>query len=148
MVTQSGPPTERHVVTCFLWRRTRRGDRILLLQRSQLVSTYRGRWAAVSGTVETTPDEQAYREVAEETGLSREDLTLQARGEPLVVVDPALGRRWVVHPYLFEVADPARIRLDWEHTRARWLVPGAVGQYATVPGLAEALAQVYPPPGS
>ena len=44
------PPT--HVVTCFLLRRTRDGDEILLVRRSQRVRTYRGSWASVSGYVE------------------------------------------------------------------------------------------------
>ena len=40
------------------------------LKRTELVSTYRGKWAEVSGGIEAAmPIDQAYREAREETGL-------------------------------------------------------------------------------
>lgn len=133
-------PRERHVVTCFL---ESDGD-ILLLRRSQQVGTYRGRWAGVSGYVETTPGEQALTEIAEETGLSSEQVQLLRKGEPLAVEDDDLGIRWIVHPYLFHVRDRSQIRTDWEHLETRWVSPANIGDLPTVPRLAEALARVYP----
>jgi 8-oxo-dGTP pyrophosphatase MutT (NUDIX family) len=138
---------ERHVVTCFLIHRGRDGDRLLLVRRSDRVGTYRGRWAAISGTVETTPDEQALTEILEETGLGPGQVRRLASGRPLAVEDPDLGRRWIVHPYLFAVEDPAAVRLDWEQCEARWIAPGELARFLTVPRLAAALARVYPPPG-
>ncbi len=133
-----------HVVTCFLLRRGEGGDELLLLRRSERVGTYRGRWAGVSGYLEArTPLEQAYREIEEETGLGRGDLRLLAQGEPLVVPDESIDTRWTVHPFLFEVLRPDRIRLDWEHTESRWVKPEEVPTLETVPGLAKALARVY-----
>ena len=61
---------DKHVVTCFL----ESDGEILLLRRSQQVGSYHGRWAGVSGYVETTPDEQALTEITEETSLQPEDL--------------------------------------------------------------------------
>ena len=136
---------EAKVVTCFLVRRSGGGQEILLLRRSQRVSTYRGRWAGVSGYVEETdPLTQAYTEIEEETGLAREDVQLLRTGEPLEVVDAEADRRWIVHPFLFEVREPARIRADWEHTETRWIRPKEIFQYETVPQLAETLMRVYP----
>ena len=136
---------EANVVTCFLLRRSGGSDEILLLRRSQEVGTYRGRWAGVSGYVEETdPLSQAYTEVEEETGLAREDVQLLRTGDPLEVVDAEADRTWIVHPFLFEVREPARIRADWEHTEARWIQPKEVFQYETVPQLAETLMRVYP----
>ena len=133
------------VVTCFLLRRSGGGDEILLLRRSQRVSTYRGRWAGVSGYIEETdPLAQAYRELEEETGLARENVRLLRTGDPLEVVDAEADRRWIVHPFLFEVREPARIRTDWEHTETRWIRPKDIFRYETVPQLAETLMQVYP----
>lgn len=133
------------VVTCFLLRRARGGDRILLLRRSGRVGTYRGRWAGVSGYLEAAdPLDQAYRELSEEVGLAREDLRLLARGQPLDVPDPRAGRRWLVHPFLFEALAPGRLRLDWEHVAGRWVRPRAVFEFPTVPMLPEALMRVYP----
>ena len=86
---------EAKVVTCFLLRRLPGGDEVLLLRRSQHVGTYRGRWAAVSGYLEEAdPLAQAYREMEEEAGLMREEVSLLQTGEPLVVVDAEAGRRW------------------------------------------------------
>jgi 8-oxo-dGTP diphosphatase len=133
------------VVTCFLLRRSGGGDEILLLRRSQRVGTYRGRWAGVSGYIEETdPLSQAYREIEEETGLTREDVQPLRTGEPLEVVDAEAERRWTVHPFLFEVREPARVRADWEHSETRWIRPKDIFRYETVPQLAETLLRVYP----
>ena len=82
---------ERHVVTAFL----ALGEQILLLRRSDRVSTYKGRWAGVSGTVEAglTPIEQAIQEIEEETGLSTTDAIPFLVGRPFDFVDDELSRR-------------------------------------------------------
>lgn len=127
------------MVTCFL----ESGGKILLLRRSQQVGSYRGRWAGVSGYIETTPEEQALVEIAEETGLSEEDLKLIRKGEPLSVEDEELGTRWIVHPFLFQIKDPDRIKLDWEHKELKWIDPGDIDSYNTVPMLGETFDRVY-----
>ncbi len=138
---------ERHVVTCFLLRRAEDGtERLLLLRRSRRVGTYRGRWAGVSGYLETADAlTQAYRELREETGLRRRDIRLLAAGEPLSVDDEQLGVRWVVHPFLFLLRPGREIALDWENTQWRWIVPARLSRFKTVPALQEALARVHPP---
>jgi len=137
---------EAKVVTCFLLRRSPSGDEVLLLRRSQQVGTYRGRWAGVSGYLEEPdPLTQAYREMEEEAGLGRDEVTLLRAAEPLVVVDAEAGRRWIVHPFLFEVQTDAQVRVDWEHTEARWVRLEEVSAFETVPQLTEALMRVYPP---
>ncbi len=130
---------ESEVVTCFL---LDPAGRLLILRRSRRVGTYRGRWAGVSGFMEAAPEEQAYAELSEEVGLSREQVTLLATGKPLKVVDAEADRTWIIHPFLFRVDDPSLIRLDWEHSEARWISPKELASYTTVPGLAEALARV------
>lgn len=146
-------PEPTHVVTCFLLRRDldeagRSRDSVLLLRRSGRVGTYRGRWAAVSGYVEHAPDEQARIELAEEAGLGPDDVVLLRKGAPLDVIDRDLGKHWLVHPYLFLVAHPEHIRLDWEHTESRWVSPADMPSYETVPGLRETLDRVYPEGGN
>ena len=143
---------ETHVVTCFLLRTGPHGrDEVLILRRSGRVRTYRGRWAGVSGYLESTPptapspEEQARREILEEAGLTSADIELARAGDPLTFEDPELDTRWTVHPFLFRVRPGATIVIDWEHTEARWVRPGALGRYRTVPRLREALAHVYPP---
>lgn len=126
------------VVTCFL----ESEGKILLLQRSERVSTYQGKWAVVSGYLETEPDRQAFIEIQEETGLQPSDIALVKKGTPLVVVDAETGAQWLVHPYLFNVKDNSKIKADWEHKTSRWVKPAEIAHYDTVPGLDKALAAV------
>lgn len=138
---------ERHVVTCFLQRTGPEGDdQVLLLRRSHAVGSYRGRWAAVSGSVDDGPLDQAYREIQEETGLGRSDVRLVREGRPLEVPAPELDTLWVVHPFLFHLQGEPEPTLDWEHTEARWVSPRELRRFRTVPMLVEAMERVYPPP--
>ena len=130
---------ETHVVTCFVMDPE---GKLLILCRSGRVGTYQGRWAGVSGFLEGAPEQQAYTELSEEVGLSASDVSLLAAGEPLAVDDAGLDRRWIVHPFLFQLHDPTRIRLDWEHTEYRWIDPEEMASFPTVPGLQEALNRV------
>jgi len=144
---------EIHVVTCFLLRTGPHGhDEVLILRRSGRVRTYQGRWAGArlgeppeAGARPSSAEDQARREIQEETGLSPADAELARAGDPFTFEDPDLDTRWTVHPFLFRVRPGATIVIDWEHTEARWARPGALGRYRTVPRLKEALARVYPP---
>lgn len=133
------PRTE--VVTCFLLRRSPRLQ-VLLVRRSAQVGTYQGRWAGISGYAEGRPATQCYQELEEELGLRREHVRLICRGLPLPVDDVSSGRRWLVHPFLFALAADAALRLDWEHTEARWVGIDELATYDAVPGLADALGRV------
>jgi len=129
-----------HVVTCFLTH----GGKVLILRRSERVGSYRGRWAAVAGYMEKDALAQALQEIREETGLAADALRLLATGGTVEAADPQLDVTWIIHPFLFEVDDPAAIHLDWEHTELRWVLPDEIEQYQTVPKLKEALAAVLP----
>ena len=140
------PPAEQQemggfqdVVTVFLTHRSK----ILVLKRSREVGTYKGHWAGVSGYVESEdPLKQAYTEMAEEVGLSKRDVTLVKAGKPLKIVDDARDRAWRVHPFLFAVHEPDKIRLDWEHIAMRWILPEEIDQLKTVPALKRTLERV------
>jgi ribose 1,5-bisphosphate isomerase len=121
---------ERSVVTVFL---TNAG-RTLLLRRSEAVDTYPGRWAAVSGHVEETPEATARREIREETGLDDDRLTLWRRGDPFEVADEELGLRFTVHPFRFET--PTReVDPNWESDDLAWVHPTEIRELDTVPDL-------------
>ena len=137
--TANVPMDEKHVVTCFLEQRRL----ILLLRRSNRVSTYQRAWAGVSGYIETDPLDQAYSEIREETGLFKNNIKLVKQGKPLEIIDDSLHRKWIVHPFLFHVLDPQKIMLDWEHTEFAWVKPQELKKYNTVPGLAKALKTVF-----
>jgi len=129
---------EKHVVTCFL----EHGGKILILRRSNKVGTYRRSWAGVSGYMETSDIRQALTEISEETELYKNDLKLVRKGEPLEVIDRSLNRKWIVHPFLFHVKAPEKIKIDWEHTEVKWIKPRELAKFETVPGLDKALARV------
>jgi len=130
---------EKQVVTCFL----EFENKVLLLRRSERVGSYQGRWAGVSGYIETTADKQALVEIKEETSLSGEDIKLIKKGRPLEVKDEKLGVKWVVHPYLFQIKDRDKIRIDWEHKEIKWIGSEDSGKYETVPMLRQTLERVY-----
>lgn len=132
------------VVTSFL---ERSDGRILLLERSQKVGSFQGYWAGVSGFLEaSTPLEQAFREILEETGLSANDIDLLSEGAPVLSRDGS--RVFIVHPFRFR-ARRTEVRLDWEHDRAEWVEPTEIGRRPTVPKLERAWESVAaaPPKG-
>lgn len=123
------------VVTCFL----RHKDKILILKRSDKVSTSKGKWAGVSGYVEIgeRPEETAFKEIREETGI--ENPRLIRSGEPVYVRGGDI--LFQIHPFLFEV-DTENIKIDWEHVEYRWIRPEEMDKYDTVPRLIETLKKV------
>jgi 8-oxo-dGTP diphosphatase len=131
---------QTHVVSCFLLRKDMDQPRLLIVQRSQRVGSYNARWAGISGFLEegVTPDEQAYTEIREETGLQGEQVRMLKRGKVVEYEDASLGRHWHIHPFLFEVRTPGAIVLDWEATGMRWIVPSEIQALETVPKLDEA----------
>ena len=122
---------EKRVVTSVI----RCGDRVLLLKRSQQVSTNQGRWAAVSGYIEEgeEPLAAAKREVGEEIGLHAAVL-LKEGGLHIIRSDDVV---WNIHTFLFSAPDE-KVSLDWEHTEYRWLLPKEMEELPDrVPGLAQ-----------
>ena len=130
------------VVSCFLMRFDQNEPLLLIVQRSQRVGSYQGRWAAISGFIEegVTPEEQAYTEIREETNLQRDQVRLLRRGSVVEYEDASIGRHWVIHPFLFEILTPDAIHTDWEAQQMRWIHPSELQNYETVPLLAEAYA--------
>lgn len=131
---------EVHVVTNFL----KHDNKILLLRRSQKVGSYEQKWAGISGYIEKdqTALDQAWQEIEEEANLLQGDLVLLKEGLPLEVVDEKLNRIWVVHPFQFDITDPDKIQIDWEHSEFKWIYPHEIKNHDCVPGLYEAWLRV------
>ncbi len=129
----------RNVVTSFL---THAG-KILVLRRSSKVGTNQGKWAGVSGHLESheEPLERAKTEILEEVGLDAEQVVLLRAGEKLRAYDEVNSTVWVIHPFLFEILTE-RIHLDWEHTDSRWVTADEVAYLETTPKLRETLERV------
>ena len=126
---------ESEVVTSII----RRGDRILLLKRSDKVGTNRGKWAGVSGYVEPgeSPEQAAPREIREE--LSIDNFVIAGRADPIIIRET--GHIWTIHPFLYDV-EGEDVSIDWEHTEYKWLPPSEVVAYDTVPGFVKMLADL------
>ncbi len=119
----------------------RNGDRILLLKRSDKVGSCRGRWAGVSGHVEPEDkslSDRAIIEINEETGMHPESI----KEGPVLAIRDTCGEKmrvWRIHTFLADVRDEdvAQMGIDWEHTEYRWVRPEEIGNYDTVPRLAD-----------
>ncbi len=113
-------------------------DKILILRRSNKVSTYHGKWACVSGYLEAgeAPLETAFKEIWEEIGLGKEEIELLKEGEVLNARDNQF--LWVIHPFLFKTKR-TDIKIDWEHVEYKWVLPGEINNYDTVPKLQETI---------
>jgi diadenosine tetraphosphate (Ap4A) HIT family hydrolase/8-oxo-dGTP pyrophosphatase MutT (NUDIX family) len=126
-----GPPTVR-VVNCVLVN----DGAVCLLKRSAAVGSGRGKWHIVSGYLPEGKDPllHAYDEVAEETGLRPDQLTLRRHCGPEVFADRAGGRPWEVDTYLFATAT-RELRLNWEHDAYVWVAPERLGEFDCLPWL-------------
>jgi len=125
-----------HVATSFLLHR----GKVLLFRRSSKVGTYKGKWSAVSGYVESheKPYETALKEVFQETGIMSKDLRLLAQHE-VEASDAELRMTWKIHAFLFDCAT-GKVRPNWESAEFKWVRPEDAGKLDTVPKLKEALA--------
>jgi len=134
------PDVKRNrVVTAIL----RNRGHILLVRRSEKVGSFRGRWSAISGHIEgrEDPKHRAVVEVREETGLR--GIVFRSAGEPVLARDGAT--MYIVHPFLFE-APSRRVHLDWENVEHRWIRPGELHRFETVPRLMDVVVAVLGPP--
>jgi 8-oxo-dGTP diphosphatase len=127
-------------VTCFL----EHENKILILLRSDRVRSYQGIWGGVSGRIQNrlTPLGQAKLEVKEETGISEGDIVSIVEGNVLIFDDAEIKIRKVVYPFLFKIKDPAKVKIDWEHTQSKWISPAELASYKTMPQLKESLERV------
>ena len=131
------------VVTAFAYR----GDKIILIKRSERVGTYPGHWAAFSGYIERLPLNQARTELLEEAGLIVGHTHLRGIGIPFPVDDIEAGHRWLVFPFLFKLEDGVEIKTDWETAEWGWFSPEEIPALKAVPGLDKVLDRVWPPFG-
>jgi ADP-ribose pyrophosphatase YjhB (NUDIX family) len=117
-------------LTCFL----KYKDEILLLQRSKMVGSDKGKWSTVTGYLDELIEieEKFYIEVEEETGISRELVSGIYKGEAYEFTD---DKTWVICPILFELLEKPDIILNWEHVQYIWIHPEEMNNYDIVSDL-------------
>ena len=128
------------VVTCF----AKFNDEILLLKRSNKVWTYKGKWNVVAGYLDEIKPlrQKALEELNEETKIAKEKVKKISIAEPFEFRDKEIGITFVVHPVLVELREKPEIKLDFEHTEARWVKKGDLSKYDAVPNLMEGAKRV------
>jgi len=131
------------VATCLL---INDEGKLLILKRSEKVRTYKGMWGGVVGYVEENeePYETAIKEIQEEVGLNKEDVTLIKKSDPIVFTDLYEGQHynWKIFVFLFKIKKKSKINIDWEHLEYRWIPPSDIVKYDTVPRLKEAVSKL------
>ena len=115
--------------------------KILLLKRSEKVSTYRGMWGVVTGYVEIgeKPYETAIKEIREEVGISEDNLKLIKQLDTIEFTDFYEGKKyeWEIYPFIFIIKKKGKINIDWEHLEYCWIHPADIEKFETVPRLKE-----------
>lgn len=91
------------------------GEEILIVKRSEKVSTYQGLWNGVSGFIDEPKsiEEFSEQELHEELGITAEDIDEIKVCEPYEVEDTDINRVWFVYPVLAELKKKPSIKLDW-----------------------------------
>jgi isopentenyldiphosphate isomerase len=120
------------------------GNKILLLKRSDRVSTYRGKWNTVAGYLDEMKPvkEKVLEELGEEVGIEERDISSIKIGDPYEFRDEKIGKTWIVAPVLVKLKKTPEIKLDWEHTDFVWIEPEDICRYDTVPNLDKSLMKV------
>ncbi|KAH6723629.1 hypothetical protein BKA61DRAFT_664352 [Leptodontidium sp. MPI-SDFR-AT-0119] len=143
---------QRSVVSSFICTppQSSTGLTFALFKRSQDVSTYRGKWAVCSGSIDPTdasPQAAAKREILEETKLSDSDISILRRGKPFSLTDEELQTEWTIHPFAWQLKDGAReISFDWEHTEFKFIKAEDLANYDHVPQLELGVSRVMVSP--
>lgn len=118
---------------------------ILLLKRSDLVLAYKGAWNSVGGYLDDfcSVEEKAREELREEIGVGEELIRKISIGEAYEMTDDRIQKTWIIFPVLAELNKKPEIRLDWEHTEYRWIVPGDLEKFDIIKDLDKALDKVW-----
>ncbi|MAH22105.1 MAG: hypothetical protein CMO12_04780 [Thaumarchaeota archaeon] len=119
-----------------------RGDKILLLHRSQKVRTNQGKWSVVSGELEQgqTVIATALNEIREETKLQEAQVNLLRTGDG-IIVKPKPDSETLVHLLLFESSSWA-VTINWEHDESRWVSLAELEDFDLVPEFDSMLASL------
>jgi len=127
------------VVNCVLFHE----GKILLVKRSGDLKFYPNVWNGISGFLDDEKgfDEKVKEEIAEEVGVTEENIISIHRGEIFHQDEPNYKKTWIVHPVLIEVKTNA-VTLDWEAQRYCWLSVHEAKALDLLPGFDEVLKRV------
>ena len=127
------------IITSFLSNE----EKYLILKRSDSVKSMRGLWGGISGVIEGSeePLQRAKIEIFEEAGISDNKISLVKTAKEMKVTSRYSNHGWIIHPFLFTVDEP-KIKLNWENSEYKWIIPNDISKYKTVPSLDKVLARL------
>ncbi len=126
-----------NIVTLFI----KNDDKILIMKRSDKVKSMKCLWAGISGIIENneTPLTRAKIEIFEEAGIHEEQIELLKAVQQIKISSPQYkNHEWNIFPFLFKAKNP-EIKLNWENSEFKWIVPNEIKNYETVPELEKIL---------
>jgi ADP-ribose pyrophosphatase YjhB (NUDIX family) len=118
-------------------------DKLLLMKRSDKVSTYKGKWMAVAGYYD---EPVTLRKKVEEELREEIDVVAYKKFhafDPLIVEDAGINKNWIIFNALVELNEDPKIILDWEHTEYVWIMPEDIINYDIVPSFIENFRKVF-----
>ena len=103
----------------------------------------KGLWGGISGIIEGNeePLQRAKIEVFEETGMIENKIVLAKTAKEMQVTSQYSSHGWIIHPFLFTTNEP-EIKLNWENSEYKWIIPNEISKYKTVPSLDKVLARL------
>ena len=125
------------IVTSFI----KNNNKILILKRSEKVRSMKGLWSGVSGIIENNenPIDRAKIEIFEEIGIREKEIRLLKKLEKMKISSQQYkNHEWEIFPFLFETKND-NIKLNWENSEFKWILPKELKNYQTVPSLEKIL---------
>jgi|SRR3989338_7477759 len=118
--------------------------RILMLKRSNAVSTYKCKWQAVAGYLDEIKPlkEKLLEELKEEANIKEENIREIKYGKKFESADKSIGKTWIVHPVLVELNKKPNIRLNFEHSEYKWVKAEQISKLDIAPNLEESIKRV------
>ena len=125
------------IVTSFI----KNNNKILILKRSDKVRSMKNLWSGVSGIIENNeiPVNRAKIEIFEEVGIRENKIELIKSVEKIKISSPQYkNHEWEIFSFLFETKE-TKIKLNWENSEFKWILPKELKNYQTVPSLEKIL---------
>ena len=111
--------------------------KVLLLKRSRKVRSYKGKWNTIGGYIDDAKSvrQKAIEEIKEELGIEKRNLKRIKILKSFSAADKKIKKIWIVFHVLAELKRMKKIKLDWEHTSCKWVMPEEIKRLNTIPNL-------------
>lgn len=128
------------VVNCVV----RSGKKILIVKRSGKLRYFPGYWNGISGYLDDQLSlrEKVEEELAEEIGIKSSGIARITSGPIFDFESKEYGKIWITHPILVDLKKGS-IKLNWEASEYRWVLPERAFSFKLVPGFHQVLVNLW-----